>query len=155
MSGFPYPGLRPFRKDEADIFFGREEQVDQLLKRLGESRFLAVVGPSGCGKSSLVLTGLLNALETGFLVDAGVRWRIASMRPGNQPMINLVEALLKPEALEPERGERALRAASALAGVGSAVTLEDTARPLPGSPSSKPEGKPPDPAAMLLATLRR
>jgi energy-coupling factor transporter ATP-binding protein EcfA2 len=155
MSGFPYPGLRPFRKDEADIFFGREEQVDQLLKRLGESRFLAVVGPSGCGKSSLVQTGLLNALETGFLVDAGVRWRIASMRPGNQPMRNLVDALLKPEALEAERGERALQGASALAGISPTVKLED-AEGLPhGSPISKPEIKTPDPAAMLLATLRR
>ena len=30
----PYPGLRPFRRDEADIFFGRDEQIDQLLERL-------------------------------------------------------------------------------------------------------------------------
>jgi len=63
MSTSPYPGLRPFHRDEADIFFGRDEQVDQLLIRLGKSRFLAVVGPSGCGKSSLVHTGLLNALS--------------------------------------------------------------------------------------------
>lgn len=47
MSISPYPGLRPFHRDEADIFFGRDEQVDQLLIRLGKSRFLAVVGPSG------------------------------------------------------------------------------------------------------------
>ena len=31
----PYPGLRPFRADEAVVFFGRDEQVDQLLERLG------------------------------------------------------------------------------------------------------------------------
>src|SRR5437764_600614 len=28
----PYPGLRPFRPDEADLFFGRDEQVDELLR---------------------------------------------------------------------------------------------------------------------------
>ena len=28
MSHVPYPGLRPFHRDEADIFFGRDEQVD-------------------------------------------------------------------------------------------------------------------------------
>ena len=59
----PYPGLRPFHRDEAHIFFGREEQTDELLRRLNETRFLAVVGPSGCGKSSLVRAGMIAALE--------------------------------------------------------------------------------------------
>jgi len=26
----PYPGIRPFRTDESDIFFGREDSVDKL-----------------------------------------------------------------------------------------------------------------------------
>ena len=94
MSTSPYPGLRPFHRDEADIFFGRDEQVDQLLIRLGKSRFLAVVGPSGCGKSSLVHTGLLNALEAGFLADVGLHWRIATMQPGSHPMRTLAAALV-------------------------------------------------------------
>ncbi len=86
FSGSPYPGLRSFRVDESDIFFGREEQTDALLKTLQETRFLAVVGPSGCGKSSLVRAGMLAALETGFIARAGSRWRIAEMRPGDGPM---------------------------------------------------------------------
>jgi energy-coupling factor transporter ATP-binding protein EcfA2 len=85
MSMFPYPGLRPFERHETDIFFGREAHTDQLLERLGHRHFLAVVGPSGCGKSSLVRTGLLAGLETGFLVSAGARWRVAEMRLGNRP----------------------------------------------------------------------
>ncbi len=89
LSASPYPGLRPFRRDEADVFFGREEQVDELLNRLGDCRFLAVVGPSGCGKSSLVCAGMLAALEGGFLSTAGPRWFLAEMRPGNQPFANL------------------------------------------------------------------
>ena len=94
LSAAPYPGLRPFRRDEADIFFGREEQVDELLNRLGDCRFLAVVGPSGCGKSSLVRAGMLAALEGGLLSTAGPRWFLAEMRPGNQPFANLARALL-------------------------------------------------------------
>ena len=73
----PYPGLRPFEPDEVDVFFGREEQIDQVLGRLDRSRLLAVVGLSGCGKSSLVKAGLVPALQTGFLTSAGARWRIA------------------------------------------------------------------------------
>ena len=56
-STFPYPGLRPYDQSEADLFFGREEHVDQLLGKLEVHRFLAVIGPSGCGKSSLVRAG--------------------------------------------------------------------------------------------------
>jgi len=54
----PYPGFRPFQPDEADIFFGRDKDVDALLDRLA-SRFIAVLGPSGCGKSSLVRAGFI------------------------------------------------------------------------------------------------
>src|SRR5215471_6077430 len=94
MSQAPYPGLRPFTGGEADIFFGREAQTDELVDRLGHSRFLSVVGPSGCGKSSLVRAGLLDALESGFMASAGAGWHVAEMRPGGQPMRQLADALL-------------------------------------------------------------
>jgi hypothetical protein len=44
----PYPGLRPFRCDEAHLFFGRARQVGDMLARLETRRCLAVVGVSGC-----------------------------------------------------------------------------------------------------------
>jgi energy-coupling factor transporter ATP-binding protein EcfA2 len=75
----PYPGLRPFQPEEAHLFFGREAQVEDMLARLEDRRFLAVVGTSGCGKSSLVRAGLIPALEQGFLSDAKPNWRIAVM----------------------------------------------------------------------------
>src|SRR5215471_2518915 len=102
FSTSPYPGLRAFRWDESDIFFGREEQTDCLLERLQRSHFLAIVGPSGCGKSSLVRAGLIAALETGFMAEAGSRWRIAEMRPGDRPIGRLRRALSNPQALGPE-----------------------------------------------------
>lgn len=97
----PYPGLRPFRPDEAVVFFGRDEQVDQLLERLGRQRFLAVVGTSGCGKSSLVYAGLIPALRTGLMGSAGARWAVAEMRPGDRPLWRLAETLLDPAVLGP------------------------------------------------------
>jgi energy-coupling factor transporter ATP-binding protein EcfA2 len=103
-SEHPYPGLRPFRRDETDIFFGREEQTDELLTRLEHSSFLAVVGPSGCGKSSLVKAGMIAGLETGFMASAGARWRMAEMRPGNHPLRRLAAALTEETALREERG---------------------------------------------------
>src|SRR6476469_5299148 len=73
----PFPGLRPFRNSEAHLFFGRDEQIEELLKRLASHRFLAVVGTSGSGKSSLVRAGLIPAIEGGHLGPRGVRWRVA------------------------------------------------------------------------------
>src|SRR5215470_931082 len=102
QSPAPYPGLRPFRSDEADIFFGRQEHIDQLVEKLGATHFLAVTGPSGCGKSSLVHAGLIPALESGLLLSAGARWRIAAMRPGQHPIQRLVQSLLVASALGPE-----------------------------------------------------
>ena len=98
----PYPGLRPFHRDEAHIFFGREEQTDELLRRLNATHFLAIVGPSGCGKSSLARAGMIAALETGFMASAGSRWRFAVMRPGSHPMRRLATALIEEASLVPE-----------------------------------------------------
>ncbi|QDL10663.1 hypothetical protein DP113_24565 [Brasilonema octagenarum UFV-E1] len=95
----PFPGLRPFEAHENYLFFGREGQTDELLRRLRRHRFLAVVGTSGSGKSSLVRAGLLPALLGGFMTQAGSSWRVALMRPGNDPIANLAQALNHPDVL--------------------------------------------------------
>lgn len=89
----PFPGLRAFEEDEDILFFGREKQVDELLKKLRTTRFLAVIGSSGSGKSSLVKSGLIPALHSGFMSGAGSLWRICSFRPGSDPIYNMAEAL--------------------------------------------------------------
>ena len=141
MSTLPYPGLRPFHRDEADIFFGRDEQVDQLLLRLGKSRFLAVVGPSGCGKSSLVHTGLLNALDAGLLAGAGLHWRIATMQPGSHPMQNLANALVGHLGMDSNSPACQYRQHCPIALIQALQTPEE-------SPQSQH-------TALLLASLRR
>ena len=107
--GQPYPGLRPFREDEAEIFFGRDKQVDELLERLRLHRFIAVTGPSGCGKSSLVKAGMIPALLSGFMAEAGSRWRVCQLSPGRSPLRALAQALAVPEIV----GEQHRGAASA------------------------------------------
>src|SRR5580704_10333168 len=88
-----YPGLRPFDVEDALLFFGREEQTDELLRRLDDTRFLAVVGLSGSGKSSLVRAGLLPALRRGHLAGAGSHWLVSVMRPGSDPLCALARVL--------------------------------------------------------------
>ncbi|MFH1529259.1 MAG: NACHT and WD repeat domain-containing protein [Pseudomonadota bacterium] len=95
----PFIGLRPFRREDADLFFGREDQVEELLQRLESHRFVAVVGTSGCGKSSLVRAGLIPDLENGFMAAAGKDWQFATLLPGNTPVRNLAAALVESGAL--------------------------------------------------------
>src|ERR1700704_2359464 len=95
----PFPGLRPFESSETHLFFGRDGQSEELLRRLKRTRFLAVVGTSGSGKSSLVRAGLLPALQGGLMASAGSDWRIAILRPGGDPIGNLARALASPAVL--------------------------------------------------------
>src|SRR4051812_12079926 len=95
----PFPGLRSFEEEEEYLFFGREKQIDELINKLSKTRFLAVVGASGSGKSSLVKSGLLPSLHSGYLSAAGSGWRICTFRPGNDPIGNLSQALSSNEIL--------------------------------------------------------
>jgi len=107
----PFPGLRPFEPDEDYLFFGRERQTDELLKRLRTTRFLSILGRSGSGKSSLVRSGLIPSLYGGAMTRAGSRWRVAIMRPGENPIGNLAAALTADEALGGGADVRLTRAA--------------------------------------------
>lgn len=91
----PFPGFREFGEEEAHLFFGREKQIDELLKKLRTSRFLSVLGDSGRGKSSLVKAGIIPSLHSGFMVEAGSSWNVLLTRPGNNPIGNLTTALIQ------------------------------------------------------------
>lgn len=87
----PYRSLSPFTEDDAELFFGRESAVRELLEKLrGDPRFLAVLGPSGSGKSSLVQAGLVPALRRGESPGSD-RWGVVVTRPADQPFDQLAE----------------------------------------------------------------
>lgn len=104
MSSNPFPGLRAFEQKETHLFFGRDGQSKELVKRLQESRFLALVGVSGSGKSSLVRAGLLPALYGGLMSAVDSDWRIAVFRPGNNPIRNMARALITEAGLGGDTG---------------------------------------------------
>src|SRR5215203_3013216 len=95
----PFPGLRPFEAEEDHLFFGREKEIADLVRRLGSHRFLSVIGTSGSGKSSLVRSGLIPSLHSGVMVRTGSAWRVAVMRPGEDPIGHLAAAIDHPDVL--------------------------------------------------------
>lgn len=73
----PYPGLLAFGPAEAGQFFGRDQESDDIVRRVRQQNFLLVVGPSGSGKSSLVSAGVLPRLTA---AEAG-GWLVRTLRP--------------------------------------------------------------------------
>ena len=82
MKFSPYPGLRPFQAEDSEYFFGRDAQVREVVARLREKRFVAVIGGSGSGKSSLVLAGAIPRLRTFAIKEAGDFWVPIVSTPG-------------------------------------------------------------------------
>ena len=84
----PYRGLLHFRPEDSENFFGRGLVVQELVKAVERQKFVAVLGASGSGKSSVVLAGLVPALQ-----HIG-NWRFTHFRPGTDPFYNLALALV-------------------------------------------------------------
>ncbi|MBV8886677.1 MAG: CHAT domain-containing protein, partial [Chroococcidiopsidaceae cyanobacterium CP_BM_RX_35] len=87
----PYRGLFSFQEEDAHLFFGREQFIQELVAAVNTKPLVAVVGPSGSGKSSVVFAGLVPQLrrkEQGLLPP-----EIVTFRPGNNPFEALAAAL--------------------------------------------------------------
>ncbi len=78
----PYPGLRPFLEREAALLFGRTRQIAEVIARLRQTQFVAVLGGSGSGKSSLIHAGVTPELRSYGIHAAGDLWLPTVCTPG-------------------------------------------------------------------------
>ncbi|MGE3152475.1 MAG: SUMF1/EgtB/PvdO family nonheme iron enzyme [Nitrospiraceae bacterium] len=59
----PYRYLDYYRLEDADLFFGREQEVQKMVGEVLSSRLLVLFSPSGSGKTSLINAGVRPELE--------------------------------------------------------------------------------------------
>jgi hypothetical protein len=91
----PYPGVRSFTSDEETIFFGRDEDVNNIREKLSREGCVFVLGGSGSGKSSLVRAGLIPRIISGSpLNDRRGPWYVMRFTPGTDPFGSLARALV-------------------------------------------------------------
>ena len=113
--GGPYLGLVPFEERDAQLFYGRDELADQLVRRLAErpggTGMLLVAGESGSGKSSLLRAGLLPRLAAGALGPGSQRWPRRVIRPTASPLRELAMVLAEMAGADPVSVYRSLLAA--------------------------------------------
>jgi len=98
----PYRGLLPFRPEHRWAFFGRDAEVEELRNQLhalvdgGGPRFVVVAGAAGVGKTSLVLAGLVPALQR----DPNQAWIHLEISASAAPIADLAAALARLAGIE-------------------------------------------------------
>ncbi|MCD6565185.1 MAG: ATP-binding protein, partial [Bacteroidales bacterium] len=88
MSKSPFKFLDSYTKEDKDIFFGRDREIEEMYQKVFESKMLLVYGISGTGKTSLINCGLANKFE-----DSD--WLPVSIRRGKNIIASLVQGLGK------------------------------------------------------------
>lgn len=90
----PWPGIVSFDERDAAIFFGRDQEILDVVQRLEAKRSLGgapltlLAGASGSGKSSLLKAGVVPYLAR----DTANWWCLPPFRSGTDPTASLVGA---------------------------------------------------------------
>ncbi len=59
----PFKFLDSYAQGDRDIFFGRDQEIEEIYSKVFQSKLLLVYGASGTGKSSIINCGLANKFE--------------------------------------------------------------------------------------------
>ncbi|BAY82790.1 pentapeptide repeat-containing protein [Calothrix parasitica NIES-267] len=89
----PYKGLAYFDYEDAKYFYGREKLTDELLEKVRENNFLAIMGATGSGKSSVIRAGLVYQIRQGEQISGSEDWQVYTFQPGKYPLQHLANEL--------------------------------------------------------------
>jgi hypothetical protein len=95
----PYKFLDSYSREDRDIFFGRDKEIEELHSRVFQSKILVVYGTSGTGKSSLINCGLANKFN-----DSD--WLPVNVRRGSDINRSLTESLERTGFTEVPTGKK-------------------------------------------------
>lgn len=70
----PFKFLDSYGKDDREIFFGRDAEIEELYDRVFASNLVVLYGESGTGKTSLINCGLYNQFDTKEWLPINVRY---------------------------------------------------------------------------------
>ena len=93
----PFKFLDSYTKDDREIFFGRDREIEELYHRVFESKLMLVYGVSGTGKSSLIHCGLANKFQETDWLPLVIR------RGGN--IIESMASVIKAASITPHEGQ--------------------------------------------------
>jgi hypothetical protein len=86
MKKYPFKFLDAYNKEDTDIFFGRDEEIDLLYEMIFQTSVLLVYGASGTGKTSLIQCGLASRFQSH-------DWLALMIRRGNNINVSFQKTL--------------------------------------------------------------
>ena len=87
-----YPGVAPFQRNQENIFFGRERDIDKLQKLIILRKQILLYAKSGVGKTSLLNAGILPRFENNFII-INVRFFAFTDKKSLSPLERLFDIL--------------------------------------------------------------
>lgn len=92
-----YPGLWPFKSNQADVFFGRDREKEELFHRIRSCQVIVLFSKSGLGKSSLLNAGVGPLLAESGYMPVNIRFSQTSEKNKEQAPtpIDILKASLK------------------------------------------------------------
>jgi hypothetical protein len=103
----PYKGPESYQPEDAPLFFGRDQEADQLIARVASSRFTLLHALSGAGKTSLLNARVLPGLESR-------GWLPIRVLPQDDPVesirVTTLQTLFPPLSVEREAVQAAIEA---------------------------------------------
>lgn len=69
----PWPGLFSFTEEQSEYFYGRDEEIEELFRRVKRDTITVLYGKSGVGKSSLLQAGLFPRLRRSAFLPVYIR----------------------------------------------------------------------------------
>ena len=73
----PWPGLAPYTEQQHELFFGRESEIEEILRLIQRETLTVLFGRSGSGKSSLLHAGVFPRLRSGMYFPVLLRLNFA------------------------------------------------------------------------------
>ena len=118
----PYKGPESYQIEDADVFYGRDSEANQLIAKILSSRFTLVHAQSGAGKTSLLNARIIPGLEAR-------GWAALRILPENDPVAAVRAATMRYVLPHPAAEQQALkRAMDALITEGESVSLDELLR---------------------------
>ena len=115
----PYKGPESYQVEDAALFFGRDNDTDQLLAKILASRFTLLHAQSGAGKTSLLNARIIPGLESR-------GWNAYRILPQNDPVESIRAATLQYLLPSPKAEQLAIeRTVEALASDGADLTIAE------------------------------
>lgn len=86
MKKYPFKFLDAYTREDRDLFFGRNEEIEALYQMVYQTDLILICGASGTGKTSLIQCGLANKFQP-------YEWLALSIRRGDNLNLSLEKAL--------------------------------------------------------------